>query len=213
MNSATSITPADVFFGFFRENACSAALSISEDKESGMPSCPPCATIARGTKSFLIYMTNNDILRRLRYALNLTNGDVANAITHTGVESNPAQVRGWLAGEEEEGFSELTDPELCRFLDGLIIEKRGARPESAPPEPLDFLSTNEVLKKLRIALSMRDEEMLAIFGKAEFVVTKAELGSFFRKEGQRNFSKCPEQVLRKFIHGLGMERDEKEVTD
>ena len=40
---------------------------------------------------------------------------------------------------------------------------------------------------------------MAVFKEADFVVTKAELGSFFRKEGQRNFSKCPEQVLRKFI--------------
>ena len=63
-----------------------------------------------------------------------------------------------------------------------------------------------VLKKLRIALELRDEDMNAVFKQAEFVVTKAELGSFFRKEGHRNYRKCPEQVLRKFILGLGKKR-------
>ena len=69
-------------------------------------------------------------------------------------------------------------------------------------EPLKFLSNNEILKKLRIALELRDEEMNAVFELSDFVVTKAELSSFFRKEGHRNYRKCPEQVLRKFIQGL-----------
>lgn len=153
-------------------------------------------------------MTNNDILRRLRYALNLNDVQMAKIIAHTSGESNPAQVRSWLLREDENGFLKLSDAELCRFLDGFIIEKRGPRPDGSTPEPLEFLSTNEVFKKLRIALVLRDDEVLAIFKRAEFVVTKAELGSFFRKEGQRNFSKCPEQVLRKFIQGLGKGRDE-----
>jgi uncharacterized protein YehS (DUF1456 family) len=155
-------------------------------------------------------MTNNDILRRLRYALNLTDGQVAKAIAHTGGESNPAQVSRWLMRDDNDGFLELSDAGLCRFLDGLIIETRGPRPDGATPEPLEFLSTNEVLKRLRIALALRDDDVIAIFKRAEFVVTKAELGSFFRKERQRNFSKCPEQVLRKFIQGLGKGRDDTE---
>lgn len=157
-----------------------------------------------------LFMTNNDILRRLRYALNLTDFKMAKTIAHTGVESNPAQVSRWLLRDDDEGFQVISDAELCRFLDGFIIEKRGLRTDGIPPVPLEFLSTNEVLKKLRIALALRDDEVLEVFGRAEFVVTKAELGSFFRKEGQRNFSKCPEQVLRKFIQGLGKGRDDAE---
>ena len=155
-------------------------------------------------------MTNNDILRRLRYALDLSDMQMAKVIAHTGGEPNPAQVRRWLLREEEDGFEVLPDVALCRFLDGFIIEKRGPRPDGSTPESLEFLSTNEVLKKLRIALAMREKDVLETFERAEFVVTKAELGSFFRKEGQRNYSKCPEQVLRKFILGLGKGREEKE---
>jgi uncharacterized protein YehS (DUF1456 family) len=155
-------------------------------------------------------MTNNDILRRLRYALNLTDGQVAATIALTGEEANPVEVRRWLLRDEDDGFVELSGTGLCRFLDGFIIEKRGSRPGGTAPEPLEFLSTNEVLKKLRIALALRDDEVLEVFARSEFVVTKAELGSFFRKEGQRNFNKCPEQVLRKFIQGLAKGRADTE---
>jgi uncharacterized protein YehS (DUF1456 family) len=147
-------------------------------------------------------MTHNDTLRRLRYALNINDAQVANAIANTGEKTPPAQVANWLKRGDEDGFEEIPDASFCRFLDGLIIEKRGPRPDGSVPEPLKFLSTNEVLKKIRIALELRDQDMNAIFDKAEFVVTKAELGSFFRKEGHRNYRKCPEQVLRKFILGL-----------
>lgn len=148
-------------------------------------------------------MTKNDILRRLRYALQLNDAQVARIIGLTGKKVEAAEVSAWAKGDDVEGSVELPHPILCRFLDGLIIEKRGPRPDGVIPKPLDFVSNNEVLRKLRIALELRDDEMKAVFEKAEFVVTKAELSSFFRKEGHRNYRKCPEQVLRKFLNGLG----------
>ncbi|MEC5127661.1 DUF1456 family protein [Verrucomicrobiales bacterium BCK34] len=152
-------------------------------------------------------MTNNDILRRLRHALEISDTVVAEIIGKTGEETSRSQVDRWLKREEEEGYQALSDPALCRFLDGLIIERRGARPDGSVPEPLDLLTNNEILKKLRIALEMRDEDVNAVFEKADFVVTKAELSSFFRKEGHRNYRLCPEQVLRKFLQGLGKKQD------
>lgn len=148
-------------------------------------------------------MTNNDILRRLRHALDINDTLVAEIIGKTGLETSRSQVSRWLMREEESDHQNLTDAMLCRFLDGLIIEKRGLRPGGSIPEPLESLPNNEILKKLRIALELREEDMIAVFEKAEFVVTKAELGSFFRKEGHRQYRPCPEQVLRKFLHGLG----------
>ena len=149
-------------------------------------------------------MTNNDTLRRLRYALNIDDAKVAEIIALTGRATTPDEVLNWLKREDEKGYTDLPHDLLCRFLDGLIIEKRGPHPSGTIPDPLDFLPNNEILKKLRIALNLKEEDVLAVFKKAEFVVTKAELGSFFRKEGHRNYRKCPEQVLRKFIHGLSV---------
>lgn len=147
-------------------------------------------------------MTTNDTLRRLRYALNINDSKVAEMISLTGKATTVETVLGWMKREDEASYIAMPDSELCRFLDGLIINKRGPHPSGIPPQPLDFLSNNEILKKLRIALQLKDDDVLAVFTKVGFVVTKAELGSFFRKESQRNFRKCPEQVLRKFIAGL-----------
>ncbi|WP_372796394.1 DUF1456 family protein [Pontiella sp.] len=149
-------------------------------------------------------MTNNDTLRRLRYALNINDQTVAEIITLTGRNATAEEVVNWLKREDEPGYIELGDADLCRFLDGLIIQKRGPHPSGKTPEPLDFVSNNEILKKLRIALELQETGMLAVFQKADFKVTSAELGSFFRKEGHRNYRKVPEQVLRKFIHGLSV---------
>ena len=149
-------------------------------------------------------MTNNDILRRLRHALDINDTKMAEIIGKTGEEASRSQVSRWLKREDEKDYKTISDATLCRFFDGLIIEKRGARPDGTVPEPLDVLTNNEILKKLRIALEMRDEDVTAAFEKADFVVSKAELGSFFRKEGHRHYRLCPEQVLRKFIQGLGM---------
>jgi uncharacterized protein YehS (DUF1456 family) len=147
-------------------------------------------------------MTNNDTLRRLRYALNINDAKVAELIALTGRAITADEVINWLKREDEAGYTALSPALFCRFLDGLIIDKRGPHPSGKTPEPLEFLSNNEILKKLRIALELKEEGVLAVFTKAEFTVTKAELGSFFRKEGHRNYRKCPDQVLKKFIKGL-----------
>ena len=156
-------------------------------------------------------MNNNDILRRLRYALDINDVQMAKVFRHCVPDLSLDQVGFWMKREDHSNFEPLPDPMLCRFLDGLIIEKRGLRPDGVVPEPLEFLSNNEILKKLRIAFNFRDEEMNAVFQREDFVVTKAELGSFFRKEGHRNFAKCPEQVLRKFLQGLGKKGGEEEL--
>ncbi len=158
-------------------------------------------------------MNNNDILRRLRYALDINDVQMAKVFRHCVADLSLDQVGSWMRREDHAEFETLPDPMLCRFLDGLIIEKRGLRPDGLVPEPLEFLSNNEILKKLRIAFNLRDEEMNAVFKREEFVVTKAELGSFFRKEGHRNFAKCPEQVLRKFLQGLGKKGGEEELEE
>lgn len=147
-------------------------------------------------------MTHNDALRRLRYALYINDEQVAKFITATGRKTTTDEALNWLKREDESGYLELTSPLLCRFLDGLIIDRRGPHPDGKTPEPLEFLSNNEILKKLRIALELQADDMIAIFKRVDFTVTKAELGAFFRRPEHRNYRKCPEQVLKKFMKGL-----------
>ena len=147
-------------------------------------------------------MTNNDTLCRLRYALNRNDLAIAQITSKSGRETTEEEVISWLKLADEPGFVEISDADLCSFLDGLIVEKRGPHPSGNVPEPLEYLSNNEVLKKLRIAYNFKSDDMLAVFKKAEFDVSNAELGSFSRRADHPKFAKCPEQVLRKFIAGL-----------
>jgi uncharacterized protein YehS (DUF1456 family) len=64
------------------------------------------------------------------------------------------------------------------------------------------MSNNEVMKKLRVALSLTTDDIIAICKLVNFTVTKSELGDIFRKEDHPNFKKCGDQILRNFLNGL-----------
>jgi uncharacterized protein YehS (DUF1456 family) len=127
---------------------------------------------------------------------------MAQITSKSGRKTTEEEVINWLKTKDDPGYAELSDADLCSFLDGLIIEKRGPHPSGNIPQPLNFLSNNQILKKLRIACNLKSDDMLAIFKKADFDISNAELGSFSRNSSHPKFAKCPEQVLRKFIKGL-----------
>lgn len=64
------------------------------------------------------------------------------------------------------------------------------------------MSNNEIMKKLRVALSLNSEQIIEICNLVNFKVTKSELGDIFRKEDHPNFKKCGDQILRNFLNGL-----------
>lgn len=64
------------------------------------------------------------------------------------------------------------------------------------------LTNNDVLKKLRVALQLRDDDIVEILGLVDFRVSKSEIGSFCRKEGHPNYKELQDQILRNFLNGL-----------
>ncbi|WGK64247.1 DUF1456 family protein [Croceiramulus getboli] len=64
------------------------------------------------------------------------------------------------------------------------------------------LTNNDIFKKLRVALKLRDDDIVAILAKADFAISKSELGAFFRKETHPKYMECGDQVLRNFLNGL-----------
>lgn len=65
-----------------------------------------------------------------------------------------------------------------------------------------MLTNNDILKKLRVALELRDDDILAILKLVDFEISKTELSAFFRNEDHPNYKKCGDQVLRNFLNGL-----------
>jgi uncharacterized protein YehS (DUF1456 family) len=149
-------------------------------------------------------MTNNDILRRLRYALNLNGTVLSDILAVAGVELGPVDVLKLLKKEDENGFVACDDALLSSFLDGLIIDKRGPRETGAghTAAPAGILINNLILRKLRIALELTDADMLGIFSRAGVTLSKPELSALFRAEGHRNYKECGDQLLRNFVRGL-----------
>lgn len=64
------------------------------------------------------------------------------------------------------------------------------------------MSNNDIMKKLRVALSLNSEQIIEICALVKFTVTRAELGDIFRKDDHPNFKKCGDQILRNFLNGL-----------
>ena len=64
------------------------------------------------------------------------------------------------------------------------------------------LTNNDIFKKLRVALKLRDDDIVAICALVDFKVTKSELGAIFRKEDHPNYVECGDQFLRNFLNGL-----------
>jgi len=151
-------------------------------------------------------VTNNDVLRTLRYALDLDNTAVLALFALADIQLSWKELDALLKNDDDPGVVVLSDPLLGRLLDGLVIKHRGKR-EAAPgrqPEPLAALSNNRILQALRIALELKDTDMLAILSQGGLVISKSELAALFRREGHRNYQPCGDQVLRNFLRGLGM---------
>ncbi|WNH49097.1 MULTISPECIES: DUF1456 family protein [Stenotrophomonas] len=149
-------------------------------------------------------MINNDVLRSIRYMLDLSDGKIAEicALADPAFVVDKANVPGWLRKEDEEGFVACDDRSLAHFLDGLIVLNRG-RDESQPLRPVEKRITNNlVLKKLRVAFELKDVDMHAIFESAGFPVSKPELSALFRQPDHKNFRACGDQLLRNFLKGL-----------
>lgn len=65
-----------------------------------------------------------------------------------------------------------------------------------------MLTNNDILKKLRVALNLRDEDIIDILTLVNFTISKSELGAMFRKEDHPNYKPCGDQLLRNFLNGL-----------
>jgi len=64
------------------------------------------------------------------------------------------------------------------------------------------MTNNDILKKLRVALMLRDDEIVDILALVDFRISKSEIGAFCRKEGHPKYKECGDQVLRNFLNGL-----------
>ncbi len=146
-------------------------------------------------------MTNNDILRRIRYIFDLNDSKMISLFALADHQVTRSEVSDWLKKEEDENFKKCSDITLAIFLNGFINDRRGKK-EGPQIEPEQRLNNNIIFRKLRIALNYKDDDMLNILSLANLQISKHELSAFFRKPGHKHFRECKDQVLRHFLKGL-----------
>lgn len=164
-------------------------------------------------------MDNNDILIRLRYALDIKNTDIGEIFKLGGTEVTKEEVLKLLTKSNDSYDIEADNDEnikcnnsmLESFLNGLIIFKRGKQdPKPGEPDtPESSLKKNAnvnnlLLKNVKIALALTSEDMLDILEKAGIIVTKGELSALLRKEGHKNYKECGDKYARNFLKGLAI---------
>ncbi|WP_108672369.1 DUF1456 family protein [Peribacillus acanthi] len=165
-------------------------------------------------------MDNNDILIRLRYALDLKNIEMVEIFKLGGFEVAREELPKILtktkdSDDEDENLAESEDNIKCNnmmldsFLNGLITFKRGKQEgqpgQATTPDPSINKKpnmNNNMLKKVKIALQLTSEDMLEILEDGGIMVSKGELGALLRKEGHKNYKECGDNFARKFLRGL-----------
>lgn len=168
-------------------------------------------------------MDNNDLLIRLRYALDIKNSDMVEIFKLGGIELSKEEVLQVLTktpesddedndsiwiDQENDDYIKADDHLFESFLNGFIIFKRG-RQEPKPGQPEIQASGNErsnnlLLKKVKIALQLNSEDMLEIWDLAGVTVTRGELGALLRKVGHKNYKECGDRYARNFLKGLAI---------
>ena len=152
-------------------------------------------------------MKTNDILYKIQKALSLTQEEMIEAYKLADYKMAATHLESLLKRRQDKGFKLCSYEELGVFLDGFVILKRGPSPKKPDNKKQNDneiveLTNNLILKKLRIALELKEAETEIIFSLGEATLSKQQLASLFRKEGHKNFKECSDELLIAFLDGL-----------
>ncbi|MFE8048819.1 YehS family protein [Brenneria goodwinii] len=149
-------------------------------------------------------MINNDVLRSVRYMLNLNNEQLIDILALMDTCVTPQQMAGFVKKEEEEGYQLCPDILMGAFLDGLIIHKRGKDDSRPAPKIERRITNNIILKKLRVAFALKTTDIQEILQAQNFRLSQPELTAMLRAPDHKNYRECGDQVLRYLLKGLAV---------
>jgi len=146
-------------------------------------------------------MQNNRILRQLRYIFDLSDDQMIDLFAQAEMKVTRSEISDWLKKDDHEDFQKITDPDFATFLNGFINAKRGKR-EGPQPAPEQRLNNNIIFRKLKIALNLKDTDILSVYANVGMRISKHEITAIFRNPSQNQYRDCEDQFLRNFLHGL-----------
>jgi len=156
-------------------------------------------------------MNNNDIVRRIRFIFNIKNEDMRRIFELGDLPINGDRYRAIMTKQPIEAPRDeyLKRTELERFMNGLIISQRGIKKDAdgqiiAPDFSMqrDNDINNVVIKKLKIAMTYTNEDLMAFWEAADFTVSKGEVGAMLRRKGHPKYLVAGDQFMRKLLAGM-----------
>jgi uncharacterized protein YehS (DUF1456 family) len=166
-----------------------------------------CDVILLLKQSFLLVtkieeeMTNNDILKRVRYTFDYSDEEMIDVFGAADYLVTRSLVTDWLKSEDHQDYKDIHDDQLATFLNGLINVKRGKKegPQTAAEKVLD---NNTILRKIKIALKLKTEDIQELYDLAGKPISPHEVTAFLRNPKQAQYRPFQEQYLRNFLNGL-----------
>jgi uncharacterized protein YehS (DUF1456 family) len=155
-------------------------------------------------------MTNNEVLHHIRYIFSLKNEKIAAIFQLAVCPQSDEEINNFFRKNGEQAFARIADNTLASFLDGLIIACRGAK-EGAQAQLDQPINNNIVFNKVKIALALKAEDIIALLDSAELTLSKHELSAFFRKPEHKHFRACNDDTLLKFFNGLHLKNHQAVV--
>jgi uncharacterized protein YehS (DUF1456 family) len=146
-------------------------------------------------------VTNNDIMRRLRYSFNFNDNKMIALFALADLTVTREQISQWLKKDDDPAFVNLPDMQFASFLNGLINEKRGKK-DGVQPIAEKRLTNNIILKKLKIALNFQADDIIALLSSVGFRLSEAELSALFRKADHKHYRECKDQLMRNFLAAI-----------
>ncbi|RLB63445.1 MAG: DUF1456 domain-containing protein [Deltaproteobacteria bacterium] len=158
-------------------------------------------------------MTNNDVLRRIRYIFDFNDLKMIALFGLADHQVTRGQISDWLKKDDDPAYQKCSDLQLAIFLNGLIIDKRGKK-EGPQSEPERRLTNNIIFRKLKIALDLKNDDVLELLSRAGLHISRHELSALFRKAGHKHYRVCNDQMLRNFLKGVQLKyRDDTSNPD
>ncbi len=153
-------------------------------------------------------MNNNAKYRRICHIFDLTDELMIKVFSLGGLKVDRSQVCDWRKKEDDEEYAVLSDKDMGIFLNGFITLKRGKK-DGPAPQPDKYMNNNIILRKLKIALNLKSEELVEVFKLGGTEITENVLSSFFRKKDHKQYKGCKDQTIRDLFRGL-QAREKKE---
>lgn len=158
-------------------------------------------------------MRTNDIFRKITQSLLLDTAQMQALFAHSNIDLSDKDVANLLKTDYQPNFEAMPEYILIIFLNNLIDQERGKKADAVEEviEKHARISNNDVLKKLRIAFVLHEQDLRDALKLVTIELTKSDLAALFRKAGHEQYKACDDDLVLDFIEGIGMLLQQKKA--